>query len=221
MTGPVPNASTPITGAGGLPNRVWYTFFSQLRNGTSDPVARAQIAEILQRLDALEDGADADGLIMGLDSVKVYGTLADGLVSVTLSGDVDKPGNTYLYGTGPDGVKGWYLLGDAFDTETLAKVIDPTTGIVSFDLADLPDTGIGAALVKLTRDDYGRVEGTEAAVLDDLSDVDAAAPSTGDALVFDGANWAPGQVATEQLFQRMTPEADFRITADGNLRVTT
>src|SRR5690606_38603521 len=49
------------------------------------------------------------------------------------------------------------------------KVVDAETGIVSFDLAELPDTGIGAALVKITRDDYGRAEGTEDATAADLA----------------------------------------------------
>jgi len=42
---------------------------------------------------------------------------------------------------------------------------DPAIG-----LADLPDSGEGAALVKVTRDSKGRVEGTEAAKTDDLAE---------------------------------------------------
>lgn len=214
-----PNVSERPLDSRGYFTKAWLAYLREIGVSGSDDEINAALAEIRGRIAALEErGA---GNITGPGSVLVFGALESGVVQLTLRGDNPDPGNTYVYATDPDGVKGWYLLGDAFDTETLAKVIDPTTGVVSFDLAELPDTGIGAALVKLTRDGYGRVEGTEAAVLDDLSDVDAAAPSTGDALVFDGANWAPGQVATEQLFQRMTPEADFRITADGNLRVTT
>lgn len=40
--------------------------------------------------------------------------------------------------------------------------------IVGFQLATLANSGTGTALVKLTRDDYGRVEGTEAATAADL-----------------------------------------------------
>lgn len=43
------------------------------------------------------------------------------------------------------------------------------TGIVNVALADLADTGVGAALVKITRDAKGRVEGTETATAADLA----------------------------------------------------
>lgn len=58
-----------------------------------------------------------------------------------------------------------------------ATTITPTAGIdVAGNAADgyyiglraLPDTGVGAALWKFTRDDYGRVSGTESATTDDL-----------------------------------------------------
>lgn len=45
---------------------------------------------------------------------------------------------------------------------------DGQAGNPTVDLAELTDTGVGAALVKITRDDYGRVEGTEAATAADL-----------------------------------------------------
>lgn len=216
---PIPVASERPLDSRGFFTKPWLAYFRGLGMTGSDDEINAELVEIRSRITTLEERGL--GKITGPGSVRVYGTLENGVVQLTLRGDDPDPGTTYYYGTDDDGEKGWHLLGDAFATTTLAKSVDATTGVVSFDLAELPDTGIGAALVKITRDEYGRVEGAQAAVLDDLSDVDAAAPSTGDALVFDGTNWAPGQVATEQLFQRMTPEADFRITADGNLRVTT
>lgn len=44
----------------------------------------------------------------------------------------------------------------------------PQNGVITIGLNELGDTGVGAALVKITRDAYGRVEGTEAATTDDL-----------------------------------------------------
>jgi hypothetical protein len=41
---------------------------------------------------------------------------------------------------------------------------------LSTDLPLLNDTGVGLALLKITRDIYGRVEGTESATTDDLSE---------------------------------------------------
>lgn len=69
-------------------------------------------------------------------------------------------------------------------------------------LRPLSDSGVGAGLYKITRDTYGRVEGTEDAVLDDLSDVDAATPSDGDVLTWVDADseWqalpAPAAIVT-------------------------
>ncbi len=60
-------------------------------------------------------------------------------------------------------------------------------------LRKLADSGTGDALVKITRDAYGRVEGTEDANLADLADVADTAPTNGQALVWidaDGA-WKP------------------------------
>lgn len=61
-------------------------------------------------------------------------------------------------------------------------------------LEPLPDAG-GGALVRTQRDQYGRVAGTSPALLNDLSDVSASSPESGQALVFDGSQWSPGSVA--------------------------
>lgn len=47
---------------------------------------------------------------------------------------------------------------------------DAVSGPPTVSLSDLPDTGVGAGLVKITRDSKGRVEGTEAATTDDLAE---------------------------------------------------
>jgi len=45
---------------------------------------------------------------------------------------------------------------------------DAVAGLPTISLADLANSGVGAALVKITRDAKGRVSGTEAATTDDL-----------------------------------------------------
>lgn len=45
-----------------------------------------------------------------------------------------------------------------------------SSGRVTVSLSELEDTGVGAALLKTTRDAYGRTEGTEAATTDDLAE---------------------------------------------------
>lgn len=42
--------------------------------------------------------------------------------------------------------------------------------VATLSLRPLPDSGVGASLAKITRDEYGRVEGTEAATTDDLTE---------------------------------------------------
>jgi hypothetical protein len=85
-------------------------------------------------------------------------------------------------------------------------------------LQELADSGQGVALFKITRDDYGRVEGTEQATAADLPYDNATS-----GLAADDTQAAIDELASlagEQVFQRMDTDGDFRITADGNLRVT-
>lgn len=58
-------------------------------------------------------------------------------------------------------------------------------------------------------------------LLSTLADVDVTTPpEAGDALVYDGAKWAPAQVAPPQIYSRITAHGDVRITADGDIRIT-
>ena len=94
-------------------------------------------------------------------------------------------------------------------------------GDPAVDLATLADSGIGAALVRITRDAWGRVSGTQTAILGDLSDVDLTTPpAPGDALVYDGAAWVPGAVSAPILSNRITADGNFRVTTTSALRVT-
>lgn len=168
-TAGLPRAQAQISDQRGYPTREWYAFFSRLLDESTDAGLSAQIQSILDRLKQLEAGSIADLSIIGLNSVSVVGQPSSGRVTITLEGDAEAPGATWYYGTGPDGARGWYQLSDGFDVTTdLTKTVDPTTNVTTFDLADLSNTGVGAALVKITRDAKGRVEGTEAATTDDL-----------------------------------------------------
>lgn len=80
----------------------------------------------------------------------------------------------YIEGSGigvwDDGELQW-LTRTIESASTDRIVVDNGDGILgnpSIDLALLPNTGVGEALYKITRDDYGRVEGTEQAVASDL-----------------------------------------------------
>lgn len=167
----LPRAQAPI--AGQLPTTIeWYNFFRDLRAFVIDNEGDvSQIDDILARLAALEaaEGGEA-ATIQGPLSVAVFGSLESGNVTVQLLNDADAPGATYYYGTGPDGVKGWYAL-----------------------------------------------------LLSNLGDVDLTVPPTdGQALIYDAGSstWIAGDVAVEQVFNRIDANGDIRVAADGSLRIT-
>lgn len=79
-------------------------------------------------------------------------------------------------------------------------------GLVRLDLRELEDAG-GGELVKILRDGYGRVAGTSPANTDDLPE--------GFSRYF-----TDERVEALLQYQRMTADGDFRITADGHMRVS-
>lgn len=56
------------------------------------------------------------------------------------------------------------------DTATIDFTYNPTTHTITADLKDLTNSGVGAALVKITRDSKGRLSGTAAATTNDLTE---------------------------------------------------
>ena len=101
----------------------WYNFLRTLASQATNSNLQAEIEALAVRVLALEDAESLAAVIVGLGSVLVSGTLADGQVFVQLEGDVDLPGGTYFYGTNADGDKGWFLR----DLGTLADVDLATT----------------------------------------------------------------------------------------------
>lgn len=75
-------------------------------------------------------------------------------------------------------------------------------------LRQLIDTGVGEALWKFTRDAYGRVEGTQSATTDDLTE----------GLL--NLYVTPERVKAYQIFNRIDAAGDIRVAADGSLRIT-
>jgi hypothetical protein len=136
--------------------RVFEMVFAQ------DPAA---LEDILERLEELENATAAK--VLGIDSVEVEGTLANGVVQIALLGDAKSPGNTRFYGTSTSGAKGWIELFTAFLEGTGIDLSTDSTGRITVALADLADSGNGA-LLAITRDAKGRVSGSRAAVAGDL-----------------------------------------------------
>ncbi|WP_126946676.1 hypothetical protein [Xanthomonas sp. BRIP62409] len=164
----IPRPQAPVVNDAGLITREWHNFLLDLANNAGLTLAqREQLENLIERVAALEGGgAGGNVSVQGLGSIVTNGI---DVVLVMLDGDNDAPSASWYYGTGPDGMKGWYAIADALAVSTdLTKAVDTGTGVATFGLADLPDSGTGAALSKITRDAKGRVSGTSAATTSDL-----------------------------------------------------
>lgn len=165
----LPRVSEPLVGQGGLVTKAWENFFLRLASAQNSDDLRQLYEALAARVAELEDGQAASFQLFGQQSVVVQGTPADGVVFLTLQGDESSPGVTEYYGTGPTGTKGWFPVSGTITVNgsELTKTVG-ADGIVMLGLADVADSGVGAALVKITRDTKGRVSGTQPATTDDL-----------------------------------------------------
>lgn len=104
----LPNMQEPLIPGGKPPTSAYRKFFEKLARQTSLPASlQAEIAAILVRLDALEEGGADLGSILGLGSVSAVGQLGDQVV-IQLEGDEEAPAATYYYGTDENGAKGFW-----------------------------------------------------------------------------------------------------------------
>lgn len=104
----LPRPQAPMVDRAGQPTREWYDYLRQVLSATDDAALQAQITAILARLDELEQAGSAE--IRGLQSVRVAGSLAGGLVQLSLDGDSQSPGPSLVYGTDENGVKGFHAI---------------------------------------------------------------------------------------------------------------
>lgn len=87
-------------------------------------------------------------------------------------------------------------------------VSGPEGGPYGISLRTLADSGVGTALLKFTRDSYGRTSGTEAATTDDL-------PEGATNLYFTAA-----RADAALVFNRIDGNGDIRIDGSGDLRIS-
>lgn len=120
--------------------------------------------------------ATVDPSILGIPDVPdtglPYWRVADAWNEVPINivnlGDITDPGfmamdeDGYWYAREVEGTAGQIVVTDGSGVDG-----NPTIG-----LAAVADSGTGVGLVKITRDAYGRVTGQQAALLEDVSDVD-------------------------------------------------
>lgn len=157
--------SAPIDPRNGAFTSEWYSFFQTLIGGEISEELQAEIDALAERVAQLEADETADFIIQGIGSVSVYGTPQSGVVQVTLYNDVTSPGATYYYGTGPDGVKGWYPVADTVEaaTDELTKDVG-AEGVTTFGLADTAVTPGTYENATVTVDAKGRVTFAESGV---------------------------------------------------------
>lgn len=162
----IPRPQAAIADRAGLPTREWYTYLLDLANSagmTPDQLQRFE--QLIAAVDALQGQGGGRASIQGVGSVEVVGME---IMQIYLVGDNDAPGASWYYGTGADGAKGWYAIADALAVTTdLTKAV-AGTGVSTFGLANLPDSGTGTAVYKTTRDAKGRTSGQVAATTSDL-----------------------------------------------------
>lgn len=330
----LPRATVPWVDGTGRPSREFFDHVRRLSGNASlsdETIAglAASIAAIASALGSPDGTVEKippqsadDLMLVGRDSVSVFGTFAEGNAQVSLAGDTMLPPNTARYGTGADGERGWHPMVDAFEagegvaltldgyrylgeladetllpavgetgtayriegnlyawdgaawanlgppvgvvghrladladtnTGTLLAITRDATGRVSgtrdatitgtvgeievangdaaagaptLSLADFPDSGTGAAFVKLTRDAKGRVAGTEAATTDDLAEGEtnqyftearAKAAAVADSIASGVADVAPSQRAVAEALASKLGTAGGTMT--GNITV--
>ncbi len=165
-----PRHDQPVVDRAGLVTRPWADYFLRMAVQQSSDDLRRLYEELAKRVGELEDGESLTFQMLGQGSIAVNGIPQQGgVVIITLENDSDAPSNTAYYGTGPDGSKGWYPVADAVLVAAgeLSRAVG-ADGVLTLGLADLPDGGAGAALVKITRDGKGRVSDTSPATTSDL-----------------------------------------------------
>jgi len=157
----LPGQRAALVDRNGTTTPEFYRFFRGLSVSAELP---ARVDDLTVRVAALEDGGGVTGNIVGKMSIVSAGILSNGLVTVRLDGDVATAPALSFYGALTAGDKGWQTYSGNF------AALNNGDGTTSLDLADLADSGTGAALVKITRDTKGRLAGTSAATTTDLAE---------------------------------------------------
>ena len=160
----IPRANSPLIDTRGAPTREWYNFFLQYNPASSDVPDNENVAGLAYALGS-PDGTVASipkTQVQGKNSIQQFSYFPH--VTLQLVNDVAMPGDVKYYGTDASGDRGYFAISDAFDdSANIVKTVSGT-GITSFDLTDLADSGTGA-LLATTFDAKGRKTGSRAATI--------------------------------------------------------
>jgi hypothetical protein len=100
----IPGVEHRFLDAAGRVDVVWRRFLQNLGPVTDIEELEAAVAALQDALAAIGTPRDVIG------QYSIQAIPGDGAYYLHLLGDTEEPGPTYYYGTGPDGLKGWYAL---------------------------------------------------------------------------------------------------------------
>lgn len=139
----LPRANAALVDGRGFITREWLNFLTSLAGETNVTALAEALAALTTRVEELEQDDVGNFIIQGIGSISVAGTPQNGVVQISLYGDTSAPGVNYVYGTGPDGAKGWHRLYDAMEAG-VGLVITDSGYVVLGEVAtpgDLPGSG--------------------------------------------------------------------------------
>jgi len=184
MTGRVflPQSQTSLISQRGVTMAEFYRWFQYIdraisTNGSNGQNYADQIKAIALALGS-PDGTVANippqgnqAIINGTGSIEVSGTLESGVVNLSLFGDASYPANTSYYGTNTSGKRGFYALSSGFlgTAGQIVDTVDPVTGVSTFSLPDVGNTGTGS-IRGFDLDTKGRVTGYRTVTTNDLTE---------------------------------------------------
>lgn len=123
----IPKPTEPLLDQFGKVSTPWYNYLrTRFGDAAADGIIasiEAQIADLLARVEALEEGGSTQ--LLGPESVRVVGTLQNGVVQFTLVGDSVNPEPEHYYGTDALGDKGFHprLLETLLDVDIPAPLV--------------------------------------------------------------------------------------------------
>lgn len=202
-----PRFDQPVVDQRGLVTRAWQDYFLRMASSLSQADLAAVVAELQRRVDELENDQSLNFQIFGERSIIVNGVAQPGgVVIVTLEGDVDSPGNTAYYGTGPTGARGWFAVSSAI-SGTTGQILKTTgsDGVVTLSLDD-------AAIASLALADSA-VQQVQAGSNITVDDTDPRRPIV-------SANGGGGGILPVVTGEIVSGQPVFLIADDGNLIYT-
>jgi hypothetical protein len=176
MTALLPSAREVFVNPDGTPSRSFYSYLLQQTRdagGSGDSLAQVEldVSTLAKRLGA-EDGKPSSvsyPVFQFQGFTSLFAAQNGSVVSLSLQNDSAAPGNSYCYGTGTDGTKGWLPISQAIAGSSTITATVGADGVTTLTLPNVSVTS-GGTLKKRAFDAQGRLSQEAAATTDDLSE---------------------------------------------------